>query len=156
MSNRNQENYRTLGWIINESEEGFFLVIAEENVQKEILEIYKEGTVGIYDYKQNPGYYSFHKIREYIENNSDIKTHFITNFQFAVQTEDDLKRLNFSRDMLAALGKNLIFITTPYGDELLAKGAYDFYSFIKMRVVFESYENKIVHQSEELINLLVN
>ena len=111
MSERNQEGYQTLGWIINESEEGLFLVIAKESIQKEIAEIYRRGRVGIYDYKQNPGSYSFQKLKEYIETHSDLQTFFIVNFQFAVQDDKDLSRLNFSRDMLTALGKNLIFLS---------------------------------------------
>ena len=51
-----------------------------------------------------------------------------------------MKRLNFSRDMLAGLGKNLIFFTTGYGDEQLSRGAYDFYSFIKIKIIFPEHE----------------
>ena len=150
MSICNLESYETLGWIIRESENGFFLVVANEKIQEEIIEIYQGGTVGIYDYKQFPGEYSFHKFREYIEKEPKIKTYFIANLQLEVQSEDGLKRLNFSRDMLAALDKNLIFITTPYGDNLLAKGAYDLYSFFKMRIDFEGYEKNGKHLSEEI------
>ena len=57
-------------------------------------------------------------------------------FQLAVQDVQDLSGLNFSRDMLSGLGKNLIFVTSPYGDDMLATGAYDFYSFLKIRVVW--------------------
>ena len=40
MMDSNQEGYRTLGWIINKSEQGLFLVIAEEEIQREIVEMY--------------------------------------------------------------------------------------------------------------------
>ena len=39
MPDSNQEGYRTLGWIINKSEQGLFLVIAEEEIQQEIVGI---------------------------------------------------------------------------------------------------------------------
>lgn len=81
---------------------------------------------------------SFQVLQQWIVQRPEIQTFFIVNFQIAIQSEEDLKRLNFSRDMLAGLGKNLIFLTTSYGDDQLAGGAYDFYSFVKMRILFHS------------------
>lgn len=43
MAESNQEEYRTLGWIINQSEQGLFLAIAEEQTQKEIADLYRQG-----------------------------------------------------------------------------------------------------------------
>ena len=140
MSESNQEGYQTLGWIMNKSEYGLFLVVADETIQKEIISIYRQGMIGIYDYKEHPESYSFHSLKKWIDTLPEIQTFLIVNFQFAVQSEDDLKRLNFSRDMLAGLGKNLIFFTTLYGDDMLAGNAFDFYSFIKIRVIFHEYK----------------
>lgn len=61
-----------------------------------------------------------------------------------------MKRLNFSRDMIAGLRKNVIFLTTPYGDDELSIGAYDFYSFIKMRIIFHDYKMERKQQNLEL------
>lgn len=108
--------------------------MAEEAIQREIVEVYRRG--GVYDYRKNPGQYSFQVLQQWIAQKSEIQTFLIVNFQFAIQSEEDLERLNFSRDMLAGLEKNLIFLTTAYGDDQLAGGAYDFYSFVKMRIIF--------------------
>ncbi len=59
MIESNQEGYQTLDWIINQSEQGLFLVIADEMMQEEIIEIYRQGMVKIYDYKQHPNDYFF-------------------------------------------------------------------------------------------------
>ena len=150
MSESNQEGYQTLGWIINKSEYGLFLVIADEEMQNEIARVYRRGMVRIYDYKEHPKAYSFLDLKKWIENFLEIQTFLIINFQFAIQGEDDLKRLNFSRDMMAGLGKNLIFFTTPYGDDMLASGAYDFYSFIKIRILFSSYNNTVNEENRDL------
>ncbi len=139
MSEGNQEGYQTLGWIINRSESGIFLVIADEEMQKEIANIYMQGQTGIYDYKRYPGSYSFTVLRDWVESLPECNVFFIMNFQLAIGSDEDLRRLNFSRDMLAGLGKNLIFCTTPYGDDRLAAHVYDFYSFIKMRIVFPEF-----------------
>ena len=40
MPGSNQDGYYTLGWIINKSEQGLFIVVAYEMVQKEIVGIY--------------------------------------------------------------------------------------------------------------------
>ena len=42
MIESNQEGYQTLGWIINQSEQGLFLVIADEMMQEEIVRIYRQ------------------------------------------------------------------------------------------------------------------
>ena len=52
--------------------------------------------------------------------------------------------------MLEGLGKNFIFLITPYGDDSLALGAYDFYSFVKLRIIFHSYPYE---KKEELLSM---
>ena len=147
-----QEGYRTLGWIVNKSEQGIYLAVADEEMQGEIVRIYRQGAVGVYDYMRHPGAYSFRDLQEWVSGLPEIKTFFLANFHLAVQNEESLKRLNFSRDMLEGLGKNLIFLVTPYWDDRLATGAYDFYSFIKLRVMFHNYETG--HEDkEELLSL---
>ena len=136
MSETNQEGYQTLGWIINQSEDGLFLVVAEENIQNEIVEVYQGGNVGIYDCRKNLKEYSFQKLERWIASNLEYHTFFIVNFQLVIQKELDLQRLNFSRDMLSALKKNIIFLTTEFGDNQLAKNAYDFYSFLQGSFLF--------------------
>lgn len=143
MSESKQEGYRTLGWIINESEQGLFLVVADEDIQKEIVDVYRQGAVNIYNYKRNPGAYSFRDLQEWILGLPEAQTFIIANFHLAIQEEESLKRFNFSRDMLERLGKNIIFLVTPYGDDQLAAGAYDFYSFVKLRIIFHDYGTEI-------------
>ena len=147
MIETNQEGYQTLGWIINQSEYGLYLVIADEIIQKEIVEIYKRGKIGIYDYKQHPGVYSFNNLKNWIDSLPEIQTFFIVNFQLCIQSEQDLERLNFSRDMMISLQRNLIFCTTSYGDNKLI-AAYDFNSFIKLRIAFNNYDiERLQHET---------
>lgn len=150
MKEHNQEEYRTLDWIMAQSEKGIYLVVAEEAVQEEIVDCYKGRKTGIYDYKINPGAYSFQILQKQITGMPEMPTFLIANFQLAVQSQEDLGRLNFSRDMLAGLEKNLIFLITPYGDHMLASGAYDFYSFVKLRVIFQESEKE---EEKELVFL---
>ncbi len=142
MLKNHQEEYQTLEWILTTSEDGFFLVVADEHIQKEIVEKYQGKQIGIYDCKQYQKGYSFQLLETWIQSMPNIQTFFIVNFQFAIQQEQDWKRLNFSRDMLAKLKKNLIFLMPSYTDDQLAKYAYDFYSFIKVRVIFDSENGK--------------
>ena len=121
MSESKQDGFKTLGWILNKSESGLFLAVAGEKQQTEIREVYQAGRVGIYDYRQHPERYAFQRLNEWFDSLPTVRTFLIFNFQFAVQSPEDLKRLNFSRDMLAGLGKNLIFFTTGYGDEQLSR-----------------------------------
>ena len=66
MKEHNQEEYRTLDWIMAQSEKGIYLVVAEEAVQEEIVDCYKGRKTGIYDYKINPGAYSFQILQKQI------------------------------------------------------------------------------------------
>lgn len=139
MKERDQEGYRTLGWIINKSEQGLFLVIADEKMQAEIAAIYRRGAVEIYDYRRHPAEYAFRDLQEWVTGLPETKVFMVVNFHLALQSEQSLRRLNFSRDMLEGLGKNLIFLVTPYGDDQLAAVAYDFYSFVKLKVTFAEH-----------------
>ena len=152
MIESNQEAYQTLGWIINRSEQGLFLVVADETIQKEIVRFYQRGATQIYDYKQHPNAYMFRDLEEWIMKLPETKTFMIANFHLAIQKEEDLKRLNFSRDMLEGLGKNIIFFTTQYGDDQLSCGAYDFYSFLKLRILFHNYVTEWEEKESKLFS----
>lgn len=155
MSESNQEGYRSIGWIINKSEQGLFVVVADETLQKEIIGIYGQGAVGIYDYKQQPGEYSFPALQEWVTGLPQTQIFMFANFHLALQSEESMKRLNFSRDMIEGLGKNFIFLVTPEADDRLAVGAYDFYSFIKLRIIFHNYEMKC-EKDDKLLSVAVN
>lgn len=148
MPESNQDEYRTLSWIINQSEQGMFLVIADENVQRDMVDFYRRRTVEVYDYKKHPGAYSFRDLEEWVVQFPETQTFMVANFHLAIQDEESIRRLNFSRDMLEGLGKNMIFLVTPYGDDRLAVGAYDFYSFVKLRIIFRSYDMQEVSAGE--------
>lgn len=151
MEENSQEGYKTLGWIIEKSEQGLFLVVADEMMQKEIVDIYRKGTVKIYDYKRHPGGYSFYDLQKWMIALPETQTFMISNFHLAVQSEEDLKRLNFSRDMLGSLEKNLIFLITSSGDNRLVNGAYDFYSFFKLQIIFQNDRVEWKKEKEELL-----
>ncbi|MCM1258192.1 MAG: hypothetical protein NC307_10110 [Roseburia sp.] len=51
--------------------------------------------------------------------------------------------------MLERLGKNLIFFVTPYLDDKLAVEAYDFYLFLKLRIIFDNYEKSLEREKEK-------
>ena len=139
MSESNRESYQTLEWAVTKSETGLFLVIADEEIQEEIVETYRESAVKIFDYRQYPEVYSYQMLAEWMGNYPESGTFFFVNFQFALRGDQDFKRLNFSRDMLARLDINLFFLTTPYGDDRLVSRACDFYSFIRMRIIFPDH-----------------
>jgi len=136
MNNPNIEAYQSLGWILNYSEDGIYFIITSESMQQEIAAHYTISNVEIYDYKQHSGTYSFNVLEDWINSNLQADAYFILNFQLVLQDEKDINRLNFSRDMLANLQKNLLFCMTQTADNILARSAYDFYSYIKLRIFF--------------------
>ena len=83
MKERDQEGYRTLGWIINKSEQGLFLVIADEKMQAEIAAIYRRGAVEIYDYRRHPAEYAFRDIQEWVTGLPETEVFMVVNFHLA-------------------------------------------------------------------------
>ena len=80
MSDSNQDGYQTLGWIINESQSGLYIVVADEKMQCEIADVYRQGIVGIYDCRLHPGAYSYQKLKEKIEIWDEKQVIFVVNF----------------------------------------------------------------------------
>ncbi len=56
--------------------------MAEEAIQREIVEVYRRGAVGVYDYRKNPGQYSFQVLQQWIAQKSEIQTFLIVNFHY--------------------------------------------------------------------------
>lgn len=81
-----QEGYRTLGWIVNKSEQGIYPAVADEEMQGEIVRIYRQGAVGVYDYMRHPGAYSFRNLQEWVSGLPEIKTFFLPIFILRCRT----------------------------------------------------------------------
>ncbi len=113
------------------------MVIADDITQDEVVKNCNYESVQVYDYSKHIGDYYFNGLKRWIMGYPDAKVFILSHFDDAIQSEAGIKRLNFSRDMLYRLGKNIIFLVTPHGDERLSMNAYDFYSFINMQVEFE-------------------
>ncbi len=135
MSDSDVDAYKSIEWIMSHSDEGFYFLIATERKQQEIVGQYADSNIAIYDYKKHPGGYSFNILEKWLANNPQAGVHFLLNFQLAIQDEESIGRLNFSRDMLARHKKNFVFCLTQNADDKLARRAYDFYSFIKLRIL---------------------
>ena len=142
MQDDKNDGYGTLEWIFSQSEEGLFLAVAGEPKQKEVMAYFADRRAGIYDCKEHSGTYKFRDLKEWGDSLQEMETLLVFNFQYAMQHDEDYKRLNFSRDMLAGMRKNLIFFTTAWGDDSLASKACDFYSFLKMRILLDSGKGK--------------
>ena len=129
--------YQTIGWILNHSGSGFFSLIASETMQSRVVSLYNNSNIAVYDYLHQQKEYTFQELEKWISSQPDKSAYFLLNFQRAIFQDQILSRLNFSRDLLRKLDKNLIFCMTKNADDLLNRKAYDFYSYIKLAVVFQ-------------------
>lgn len=136
-TNVNEASHQTLEWILSHSDSGFFSVIASESMQSHVVESYKHCNIAVYDYLSHPQQYRFSTIESWISAQPDKDAYFLLNLQQGIAEEAAVKRLNFSRDMLARLNKNIIFCMTQDADDLLNQEAYDLYSFFKLVVFFQ-------------------
>lgn len=133
----NTAAYQTVGWILDHSDNGFFSLIASEAMQRRVVGFYKNSNVAVYDYLSRQEEYTFQALEDWIASQPDKDAYFLLNFQRALSDEEVLQRLNFSRDMLWKLNKNIIFCVTKGADDFLNGKAYDFYSYMKLVVVFQ-------------------
>ena len=146
-------SYETIGWIMKNSDEGFFLLIASREMQNIVVDNYVISDVAVLDcLKVEDKTYSYRTISIWIAEHPDKKAYFLKHFDVLLQDDISISRLNFSRDMLADLEKNLIFCVTSFTDDKLNRKAIDFYSFIKLKIPFES-ENGLTEEDFEVINL---
>ena len=73
--------YESLGWILNYSDDGFFLLIASPPMQKEILARYKGSNIMICDCRKEKRNYYFSDVFRMIEENPGKSAYFLQNFQ---------------------------------------------------------------------------
>ena len=140
----NMLSYETIGWIMNYSDEGFFIMVASREMQDIVVDNYEFPDVAVLDcIKLTDKTYSFKTIASWIEGQPDKKVYFLKHFDAVVQDDFSIARLNFSRDMLASMEKNIIFCITQVTDDKMNKKAIDFYSFVKFRMPFEDEQKYI-------------
>ncbi len=76
----------------------------------------------------------------------------IANFHLAIQDKESLNRLNFSRDMLESLGKNLYFLLHHMVMNNYQWEHMIFILFIKLKITFyNDYEMKLEKKKESLL-----
>ncbi|MDO4803674.1 MAG: tetratricopeptide repeat protein, partial [Lachnospiraceae bacterium] len=152
MAEHNLMSYETIGWILKSSDEGFYLLIASREMQDIVVDNYAISGVAILDcLKIEDKTYSYRTISNWITEHPDKKAYFLKHFDVLLQNDNSIARLNFSRDMLADLEKNLIFCVTGFTDDKLNRKAIDFYSFIKLKIPFET-ENGFMEDDFEAVN----
>ena len=148
MSN-NSFSLETLQWILTQSNEGFYLLEGNSVSQRQALSIYDETRVAVFDYSFNgKRSYYFADIRDFLRGQPDCRCCVLLNFQLALSEDADLRRLNFSRDMLTATGKTFVFGVTREAHERLLRYALDFSSFIKLTL---SLDEQTDNQIPELV-----
>ena len=137
----NTSSYEDLNWILRYSDEGFFHLVASSGTQETVLSMCGKD-VEIYDYRDHPKRYSFADVARLVEAHPGRRAYILQNFQYALSGErgqdwdENIKRLNFSRDMLARMDKNIIFCMTEEADARLNREAVDFYAYNKMTLFF--------------------
>lgn len=135
----NSEAYFALSWILDEADRGFYAVVAPSHMQIEIANRYKSQRIGIYDYSQNPRRYSYATLNTWVQSQPEsVDVYFVLNMQIAFRDESSMAAINFDRDALARTKKIWIFFMDMDLENRLLGFAYDFCSFIRQRVRFES------------------
>lgn len=131
-----EEQFEELDCILNSSDYGFYLVVADKSLHQGIADKLLVKAIKVYDYSNHTGLYSFNELEQFITSNNHVSNFMLLNMQSCLHTYESRYRLNFSRDMLNRLKKNIIFLVDSETDDMLCKDAMDFYSFLKLRIIF--------------------
>ncbi len=127
---------------------GFYLVEAPDDAThddlmdkiRNALESHEDKkTAVIYLLEKPPAQSIFSFVRDFVESFYDRQIFFIRNLEIAAGNtpENFLRELNFSRETLDSLNRNLIFMMNPDFAGLLMKYARDIFSWIPHRYRFE-------------------
>ena len=142
----NSDAYHTIGWILSNAVDGFYIVAAPSHMQRKIAELYKTSKIAIYDYSQNAKPYSYSKLSEWAQAHEDEDVFFLLNMQLAfmneagVISEEIMLSFNMSRDLLANCGKVWFFFMTEEADYRLSTFAHDIYSYVSQKAFFQDEE----------------
>lgn len=134
----NSEALETLRWVLREAESGFFIFIADSpELQREVALQLQAQDAAVFDYAAtNERAYSYGVIEQWAKGYPDKNAYVVVNLHLALGRQEDIYNLNMSRDMLAGHKKIWIFGMTRETDDRLARGALDFYSFVRIRELF--------------------
>ena len=132
----NNDSYEAFRWIMENADEGFFIVTAPHVMQHELAELYKPPAVAVYDYSQNASPYSYPELSSWVESRPDAKFLFILDMQLALRDENDMLSFNMSRDMLSGKNKAWLFFMTKDLEYRLSTHACDAYSYVKLKIHF--------------------
>ena len=144
--------------LLEYANKGFYFFTTDTvSMQGEVAKNINSKNISVLDYSKNTKPYSYHDLLELIEKNPEDSKFIVLNFQLALQEKNDILNLNLSRDALAKQEKLWIFGMTEDMEDRLAKTAFDFYSYVMMKIRFKD-ENKLEEneiQDKELVRYLI-
>ena len=129
-------SYQKLSWIVEESDDGLFLVVASAAMQREVARHYQSEAVAVFDYSREERPFRTGSFSRLLERAPGKRAYFFLNFQLAVPAAEDVERFNFCRDILARERLNLVFFVNQETNDRLNRGAMDLYSFLRLIMPF--------------------
>ena len=132
----NALSYQKLDWVIEQSDDGLFLVVASAAMQREVARRYRNDSVAVFDYSTEERPFRVGSFSRLLERAPGKRAYFFLNFQLAIPEAEDVERFNFCRDILARERLNLVFFVNQETHDRLNRGAMDLYSFIRLFMPF--------------------
>nr|MCR5826581.1 tetratricopeptide repeat protein [Oscillospiraceae bacterium] len=128
--------YEGLNWVVEHSDDGFFVVTATPRMQRAIAERYRDADVCVFDFPEDKPYY-FAMLAALFRDEPGKRAYFLLNVQRALSDDAAIARFNFSRDMMAREKLNLVFFMTEEAAQRINRQAYDFHSYVRLFLNFE-------------------
>ena len=128
----NVRAYEYLGWILNNSASGLYLLRASERMQEEVLARYAGTCIIVADCLEQKA-----EFPELIHRNPDADMFVLLNGQALLPGRRELRKLDESLPGLLAAEKNFLLCVTPDMEERLRTQAWNFYGALDQILSFE-------------------
>ena len=132
----NALSYQKLDWVVEQSDDGLYLVVASAAMQHKVARGYRINAVAVFDYSTEERPFRVGSFSRLLERAPGKRAYFFLNFQLAIPEAEDVERFNFCRDILAREHLNLVFFVNQETHDRLNRGAMDLYSFLRLIMPF--------------------
>ncbi|GHU74497.1 hypothetical protein FACS1894188_02900 [Clostridia bacterium] len=137
----NEEAFEELGYVLDNADKGFFVVVGMPDTQCDAARPYASRSA-VYNFSDTGEQKNFSEMQLWARRQDSGKALFILNLQVMLVEDIDLQNFNLIRDVLARMDRVWVFGMTAELEERLFLLAPDFYSYVRVKIVFNNAPHK--------------
>ncbi|GHU53055.1 hypothetical protein AGMMS49975_10180 [Clostridia bacterium] len=137
----NEEAFEELSYVLDNADKGFFVVVGMPDTQCDAVRPYASRSA-VYNFSDTGESENFSEMQLWARRQGRGKALFILNLQVMLVEDIDLRNFNLIRDVLARMDRVWVFGMTAELEERLFLLAPDFYSYVRVKIVFNDAPHK--------------